>query len=415
MAEAESAQVPVTFEDIAVYFCEGEWETLAEWQKELYKETMKENYETLTSLDSSSEKPSLISKIEREEDPCVRDQQDPRDRRRLRSCWREIDACKRRHEKLPPEEPTGHLDVTKTESERERRDICPCCDWRNNCQTQCKPKEGPRNPHRDSTVNAPPCEQITNDIPHTAEQQRNQIERKQFVCNELRNCYVNQSPPLSHQRLYEGERPSTCTDCGENFKQKELLSLSPKVRTVCNRPFPFTENGKCFLRKPDPVVPKSIHIEKKPFVCSECGNSFSRKGYLQQHLRVHTGERPFSCTECGYRFSHKPHLTRHLRVHTGEKPFVCSECGNSFSQKSYLQQHFRVHTGEKPFICSECGNSFSQKTYLQQHLRVHTGEKPFPCRECGKGFTRKLHLTLHLSTHTGDKPFVCNEWSGGVA
>ncbi|XP_030050427.1 zinc finger protein 707 isoform X2 [Microcaecilia unicolor] len=88
MAEAEFVQVPVTFEDVAVYFSEDEWGMLAGWQKELYKETMKENYETLTLLGCLSEKPSLISKIEREEDPCVRDQQDPRDRRKLRSSWR---------------------------------------------------------------------------------------------------------------------------------------------------------------------------------------------------------------------------------------------------------------------------------------------------------------------------------------
>ncbi|XP_029443646.1 zinc finger protein 282-like [Rhinatrema bivittatum] len=89
MAEAEPAQVPVTFEDVAVYFSEDEWEMLEEWQKELYKKTMEENYETVTSLDPSSGKPSLISKIEREEDPWVGKQQDPRDRRRLESSWRE--------------------------------------------------------------------------------------------------------------------------------------------------------------------------------------------------------------------------------------------------------------------------------------------------------------------------------------
>ncbi|XP_072633170.1 zinc finger protein 862 isoform X2 [Canis lupus baileyi] len=71
-------EVPVVFEDVAVYFTREEWGMLVKRQKELYRDVMRMNYELLASLGPAAAKPDLILKLERRAAPWIKDPDGPR-------------------------------------------------------------------------------------------------------------------------------------------------------------------------------------------------------------------------------------------------------------------------------------------------------------------------------------------------
>ncbi|XP_063804235.1 uncharacterized protein LOC134981038 [Pseudophryne corroboree] len=68
-----SVQTTTEFEHIAVYFTKEEWRYLEEGQRELYRQVMMDNYQTICTLGYQSKKPKLISHIEQGIDPCLTD------------------------------------------------------------------------------------------------------------------------------------------------------------------------------------------------------------------------------------------------------------------------------------------------------------------------------------------------------
>ncbi|KAM4749122.1 uncharacterized protein WCC33_006551 [Rhinophrynus dorsalis] len=123
-------------------------------------------------------------------------------------------------------------------------------------------------------------------------------------------------------------------------------------------------------------------------------------------LKLRKGDRRHSCMECGKTFIQISHLKSHQKTHTGEKPHVCSECGGRFAEKSTLVKHQRTHSGEKPYVCLICDKAFSQNSHLGMHQKTHIMKQS--CTECGIIITNG---NPYSQTHRAELQKECSKCS----
>eukprot|EP00074_Homo_sapiens_P104335 XP_016884770.1 zinc finger protein 92 homolog isoform X1 [Homo sapiens] len=365
-------KVPVSFEDVSVYFTKTEWKLLDLRQKVLYKRVMLENYSHLVSLGFSFSKPHLISQLERGEGPWVADI--PRtwataglhigDRTQSKTS---TSTQKHSGRQLPGADPQGGKEGQAARSSVLQRGA------QGLGQSSAAGPQGPKGAE------------------------------KRYLCQQCGKAFSRSSNLIKHRIIHSGEKPYACPECGKLFRRSFALLEHQRIHSG-EKPYACPECSKTFTRSSNLIKHQVIHSGERPFACGDCGKLFRRSFALLEHARVHSGERPYACPECGKAFSRSSNLIEHQRTHRGEKPYACGQCAKAFKGVSQLIHHQRSHSGERPFACRECGKAFRGRSGLSQHRRVHSGEKPYECSDCGKAFGRRANLFKHQAVHGARRP-----------
>ncbi|XP_078539108.1 uncharacterized protein LOC144823977 isoform X4 [Lissotriton helveticus] len=437
MSQQASCETQVGASDVSEYFAEEEWKLLHEWQKELYRNVMKEIHQALISLGPLIANTVYLIRTKGKEELC------PMDSQPSKSIYSITHSpTKTGNEDISSE---GFLRINHIEEPKDQRGQDPGVhspdtqypssrchtdallpnkhDEKAYCRSHYNREKNatPSHPGIENTFDAPVCSLNVKEEGETCPIEYHLSDRQESACSPAEaprstkkfwkwsdENYVEE---IAVQNTVHNKTNVQQFQMGETSNGESLLtqisSMSNRYdqTTLCKSNYLSECQTNC-IEKSENVIYERKHKGEKLYTCRECSKSFSKKSALTFHQKEHRSclrDQPYKCSRCDKSFFSNSNLVCHERIHLGDKPYTCTQCGKSFIQKYTLISHYRTHTGEKPYQCSECGKRFSDKSSRNRHRMLHTGEKPYTCTECGKSFSDRSNHSRHQRSHAQEK------------